>query len=145
MPASVESELITDVYDPQLAAVDQLIIVALEVDATNKLPFAVCKLLCIHSDQSIEVQWYGNFTQNMYHAFLPGWVEKSGTKYYKLRPLHASHVMYTNLIDYTPLSVSNIVFANVNLNEQNKLPISLLALITKHPSIVFPTHLVEGA
>ena len=129
-------KLASEAFNAMDLEVDQLVVVALEREKKDDLPYAIGRVLSIDpKTEHIVVQWYGNYYNDETKPMLPGWIHSDKRPYYKLKPLHYTHPPYTNMTDNNPLKLSNIAYAGIPLTPSNLIPSNIHKLIYAHPVI----------
>jgi hypothetical protein len=124
-----------EAYPTDIVLKDQLVIIPMEVNEYNKLPFSVGRVIEMDEEDHITVQWYGNVSENIRRPFLPAWIDNDRRHYYRTKPQHITHKPWTNLINNTPLNKYNVAYAGINLNQDSTIPVHILSLLKQHPLI----------
>ena len=96
-------------------------------------PFGVAKILKTGKDGAIQYQWWGNDTNNVTKAFMPGWISKIGSDgdpwiYYQMDKKEPNHAPYIGHEDL-PMKQKDIVVHSFELARSGKLPMVVLKAI----------------
>lgn len=119
-----------------------LIIVNFAVAKPDDDPFWIARILELRPshERGHLVQWFGNSKTNVRGTQQPGWVskDKSGVThhYFRSRPTHSSHRLYTN--DYTNTVVDEYCILRIppiKLTRQNKIPKETLLQLSSNPDV----------
>ena len=124
-----------DFSDPALFVVGALCVIRLE-PVGGSAPWCIAKLLEIHDDDSVIVQWYGNAFGDLMRMHLPGWRDPKDRKvYYSRGRHHGSHTVYTNQHDNVRLELAHCYAAGFSLTSAHRVPHAVLEYLTNVPDI----------
>ena len=128
---------ITD-RDPGAIFEGDMVALCVEPDLAEKLPFAIGKVLRVSDKKVLDIHWYGSNNNSMLSTWAPGYILKSENKrYYKPKPLHHTHLPYTNMVSETVLNVSDVIGLPFQLDAELRIPSAVLRAAAAHPDVKF--------
>jgi hypothetical protein len=119
--------------------VGDLVLLMVEPDSVENMPFAVGKILTLQAGGLITVWWYGNGRGNVHGAWRTGYYQATSDqrRYYDDRKLHVRHERYTSVTSDTKLTVDDIIGEPFELTKGRTLPMKVLNAVSKHTEVAW--------
>ena len=107
--------------------------------ADNPLPFGLGKILNLIPNNSLNIQWYGNFAMKFDAPFRPCWLQpRTNQIYYSSAKAHPSHLPHCTSDTSTPVHSRDLITYGFSLLDSDRIPSSLQTMITSQPHVAPP-------